>query len=225
MVLGYRGDPSVGVAEYEGCPEGVPFKSTWGDGGHGGAALFLEVVSRRGTIVGALFRGRVFYGDLKQSSASSPTALLLQDQSEAPLKWALLPPAVVGARVAREAFRELHGSTTIRPFLREAGACVRSTAPAACFGRFVREEIYLPEAGIGNGVISRDQFAAALLTVSDGGGSMLIDHLTACFASGIPRALTGTSVDLITNDAWLCGFEAVGGVWQLTRFFQTDYGE
>ena len=64
MVLGYRTRPEIGNAIYDGCPPAFPVVSIWGDHGHGGAALYIEVYSRTGSIIEVRFQGKRYYLDL-----------------------------------------------------------------------------------------------------------------------------------------------------------------
>ena len=61
MVLGYETRPEIGNAKYDPCPPGFPIISMWGDGGLGGADLYIEVASRKGTIVDVRYAGRSYY--------------------------------------------------------------------------------------------------------------------------------------------------------------------
>jgi hypothetical protein len=67
MVLGYSSLAfrTAGKYEYKACPSDVPVKSTWGDGGTGAAALYVEVeqVSKDQAVME--FRGTPLYLDLK----------------------------------------------------------------------------------------------------------------------------------------------------------------
>jgi hypothetical protein len=78
MVLGYRTRPEVGNAVYDACPDGFPVVSMWGDQGKGGAALYIEVYSRRGTVIEVRFEGKRYYLDLNTlpGDPRSPDATL-----------------------------------------------------------------------------------------------------------------------------------------------------
>ena len=62
MVLGY-GDLEAG--KYEGCGEGGPILSTWGDGGTGTAVLYIRVKKKSGSLITADFQTKEYFFDLK----------------------------------------------------------------------------------------------------------------------------------------------------------------
>ena len=61
MVLGYY---DVDTGEYEGCGEGGPILSTWGDGGTGTAVLYIRISKRNGSIITTTHQGKDYYFDL-----------------------------------------------------------------------------------------------------------------------------------------------------------------
>jgi hypothetical protein len=62
MVLGYS---NVESEKYEGCGEGGPVLSTWGDGGTGTAVLYVQVHNKLGSIIVTRHQGKNYYFDLK----------------------------------------------------------------------------------------------------------------------------------------------------------------
>ena len=71
MVLGYITPVSEFIkanakVKYEPCPADVPIKSTWGDGGTGAAALFIEVEKVNDNRADVRYRGEILHLDLSK---------------------------------------------------------------------------------------------------------------------------------------------------------------
>lgn len=63
MILGYSSSAFVsgGPTEYRPCPTDVPVRSTWGDGGTGAAALYVEVERVEKDRAEIRFRGKTYH--------------------------------------------------------------------------------------------------------------------------------------------------------------------
>lgn len=62
MVLGYS---DIEGNKYEGCGEGGPVLSTWGDGGTGTAVLYVQVKKKLGSVIVTRHQGKDYYFDLR----------------------------------------------------------------------------------------------------------------------------------------------------------------
>jgi len=215
MVLGYETPPEIGDPKYVPCPAGFPIISTWGDQGHGGAVLLIEVASRKGTLVEVVFQGQSYYLDLK----SLPGDPSVPTRSGGWVGWYWQISGEEAEKAVRAAADRLRRRPAFTRFLREARACLSSANAPRCFISFVRETIYFPEARLGEYSVTAEQFTNAVWQRVGDDGHPLWGHLSECFASGDLSA-GSRAATLTTQKGWTCELEETRSGWKLVRFFR-----
>jgi hypothetical protein len=231
MVLGYS-EGSVEAPTYTGCPDGFPVISTWGDHGLGGAALFIEVFSRRGAIVEVRFRDQPLYFDLNMlpgdprdeapiSSFRSVTADKTGLRPKGFMGWQWEIPVVEADRLRAVAAEKLRREPRFARFIRDVKACLSSSRVPGCFIPFVKDGLYYPEADPTAFYVTAAKFADYVWRQTDYDGSRLWNRLRECFVSGGLDA-GDTAARLEGKQGWSCDLELTKKGWKLTGFLQLD---
>jgi hypothetical protein len=94
---------------------------------------------------------------------------------------------------------------------------VTSSASPGCVAEFVMDQIYYPEARIGIGYVTPEQFVKAVWGFTDPWGDQPGRHLIDCFLKA-----RGDSTRLVTDDGWVCDVERINGVWKIADFYLGD---
>lgn len=221
MVLGYR---SVDATGYQGCtPADLPIISTWGDRGLGSAALYIEVVSRRGHIIETRWAARRLYFDLN-SLPGDPRVSVPNAQLERKgfVGWEWLLSEREEARRTRVAFARLLREPGFKRFLQGARSCLSSSRVARCFAAFVKSPFYHSGAATALGksnYVTPAEFVRYAWTApgESGGSGKMWDDLCSCLTVGVPVAATSTKVQF--SGTVLCNVELGRTGWALTAFY------
>ena len=221
MVLGYT---SVDAGVYRPCvPPGLPLISTRSDSGLGVAAVYVEVVARRGAIVESRWGARRLYLDLNTLPGDPrepiPDASL---RTRGFPGWEWLLSKHEEQRQTHAAYARLLREPAFRHFMDGVRSCLTSKQVPGCLVPFVKSPFYHTDAAAALGkdshVTAAELVRYAWAAVGESGGTgKAWDDLRSCLLDGEPVSVTESTVQL--SGAVVCNVERRPSGWKLTAFF------
>ena len=217
MVLGYADENAT---DYHGCPSGLPIKSFWSYHDGRDPNLFIEVASRRGSVIEARQGVTKYYFDLSslqgdpavRGEAIDPL-LARVIRRKGVTGWAWIESRRDSERRASAALARLRKDITFQTFVREVRACLSSSGTPKCFVRFVKPEFYYPDLW-DRPHATPEEFVEFVWRQSNESGLRPWDQLVACFSVG--RMTAGSEVHVrFATDAYYCDVIRVGRRWLL----------
>lgn len=216
MVLGYR---DADAQDYVGCGDATPVRSFWYYEYGRWAQLVVEVIAHHGSLAESRCDTRPCYFSLEALPGrprARPSWYVGNNDGTA-TGWDWWISGREQQRIDAARRRALRRDRALQTFLREARTCLTSSAAPGCFARFVQDPINYPEAGIGNGMITPEQFVASVVAVSQPShaDSEPWPHLVQCF-----ERANGDTTDMTADHGWECRLESVNGSWKLSVLLQ-----
>lgn len=222
MVLGYR---TVDAQDYRPCmPEDLPLISTWSDKGLGVAAIYIEVVARRGAIVESLWGARRVYLDLNTLPGDPREPIAdAKLRMKGFLGWEWLRSGHEQRQQLRADFEQLLRQPDFREFVEGVRACLSSPRVPECLAPFVTTPFYHADAAAAIGkvnFVTAGELVRYLWTAKgeSGGTRQGWQDVHSCLMAGEPVAVSPKSVQL--SGAVLCNVTREGTRWKLSAFFE-----
>lgn len=215
MVLGYTGVSADGRPEHStGCPPGVPIISKWGDSGLGGATLYIEVLSRTGSVVETQYGDRRFYLDLNRLPGDPripDPSFNLKPKGRVGWEWHDASREVAGRE--RAAVAALLEEPAFARFVTDVRGCLTSSRVPDCLVSFVSRTALDAHRGI--------RYATPEAFVHDiwqdppshGESSRLWDEVVGCLTAGHLRTRYG--IRLEAEEGLICELRRELEGWKL----------